>query len=356
MDQDHSCVHVDVRAVDVGYFNVKYTKGAKQAGTSWPVATGIFPALAPRLESGAVIPQISGAEKLDGIAVEVDGVNYFVGKDAAFNSSGIDPRNVAEDYSCSAKYLALLRGALAGIAADVGAADLSIGHLVLALPLHTFPAYREQLAARASGQHLIGPAGGPYRRVIVERVHVIVQPHGALLNHGLKNNGKLDGLALIVDPGGGTLDWYVASKEKSSWPRSGAYPKAMLACSYAVLDQIKPGLRDQFQVVERVDQAIRDDAVSFRIEGREYALEGFRHTIDSVLDEGTGKMLAKVGTTADIDKIILVGGGARVFQRFLVAARPDLRERIHRDGDPVFSNVCGFHIYGELLRTRNQIR
>jgi len=58
--------------------------------------------------------------------------------------------------------------------------------------------------------------------VIVEHVH------GALVNYGLKMNGKLDGVALVVDPGGGTLDWYVASKVKSSWPRLGAYPMAML--------------------------------------------------------------------------------------------------------------------------------
>jgi hypothetical protein len=108
----------------------------------------------------------------------------------------------------------------------------------------------------------------------------------------------------VVDPGGGTLDWYVASKAKSSWSRSGAYPKAMLHCAYAVLDQIDPELRDQFEIVMRVDNAIREGAPSFRLYGRDHALEPYRTVIDAVLAESMEKMMATVGTHADIDVVL----------------------------------------------------
>lgn len=270
MKRDHPSLHVDVRAVDVGYFNVKFTTGPLSNDRTWPVGAGSFPSLAPRLDSPAMRKQFSGLENHKGFVVEVDRQEYFVGEDAALNSTGLDPRSVAEDYSCSPKYLALLRGALAHMADHAGVTDLTIEHLVVALPLHTFAAYRERLTARATGEHLIGPKGGPFRRVTVNNAHVIVQPHGTLLDYGVNMNGRLEGLAIVLDIGGGTLDWYVASKVKSSWSRSGAYPKAMLACSYAILDQIEPGLRDQFQIVERVDKAIRDGGGHFTIRGRDY--------------------------------------------------------------------------------------
>lgn len=352
MSRNQASLRVDVRAIDVGYSNVKFTTGPLSPGRTWPVGTHSFPSLAPRLDSPAIRQQFIGMESHKGLVVEVDGHDYFVGEDASLNSTGVDPRTVDEDYSCSPMHLALIRGALAQMADRAEVEELSIDHLVLALPLNTFSVYRERLAARATGEHLIGPKGGPYRRVTVSKAHVIVQPHGALLNYGVSQSGKLDGFALVVDVGGGTLDWYFASKDKSNWVRSGAYPKAMLACSYAILDQIEPGLRDQFQIVDRVDRAIRESKSHFTIRGREYLMSDFAGTIDLVLEESMKKMMAKLGTTADVDVVLLTGGGAKVLHPLLLRSHPKLKERIKVDDTPVFSNVCGFHIYGELVRQR----
>lgn len=245
MNRDPNVLRLGARAVDVGYYNVKFTLGLGGNGDQKAIATDMFPALAPRLAEGERDHGPS-AGKLDGCTVEVDGATYFVGKDVEHNASGTEPRPVSEEYSLTAKYLALLRGALHYIAVATEAPEVIITHLVVGLPLHTYSRYRGPLAKRATGEHWLGTASCG-RRVTVENVHVIPQPQGALFNFA--KGSALDGVALVVDPGGGTLDWFVASKEKPNYPRSGAYPKAMLACSYAVADAIDPRWRDQYGVI-----------------------------------------------------------------------------------------------------------
>lgn len=352
MNRDHPITDLGVRAIDVGYFNVKFTLGRKQQDGQWPIAAGMFPAMAPRLATSTPRGSL-GSARQDGYVIEVEGVDYFVGNDFNFSSTGIEPRPIADNYCTTAKYLALLRGALQHMAHDAGAGDnaeVVVRHLVVALPLNTFPKYKAVLADRVRGEHLVKLDGGATRRFTVERVSVIVQPHGALLNFGVAAKGDMQGWTLVVDPGGGTLDWYVANKDRANWPRSGAYPKAMLACAYAVADQVEPAWRDQHEIIDRIDRAIRDRHPSFRVGPRDFEMAKFQSTVEAVLEESVEKMFAKVGPTEDIGQILLTGGGAAVFHRFLEKRRPQLRDLLYSDVDPVYSNVRGFHIYGELMQ------
>lgn len=189
MNREPHITDLGTRAVDVGYFNVKYTLGRKLVDENWPIATGIFPSMAPRLATSGPGDAL-GTAKLDGFVVDVDGVNYFVGRDFSYNSTGVEPRPIADDYCSTAKYLAQLRGALQYMAQDANAgSEVLVRHLVVALPLNTFAKYKSMLAARVKGEHVVTMAAGAMRRITVERVSVIVQPHGALLNFGVASKG-----------------------------------------------------------------------------------------------------------------------------------------------------------------------
>jgi plasmid segregation protein ParM len=351
MKRETGTIKVGVRAVDVGYFNVKYTLGRKESADN-TIATGIFPALAPRLASDVAMSS-PGTATSDGCTFTIDGVRYFVGRGAVYNSSGIEPRPISEDYSVSDKHLALLRGALNYMAEDAGATqELVIEQLVLGLPLNTFNKYSPHLEQRALGEHLVGVAarGQAQRRIVVERVKVIVQPQGALINFGVQHRGTLqDGWALVVDPGGGTLDWYLSHGRTPNWQRSGAYPKAMLACANAVADRINPGWRNQFEIIERIDDAIRRRTPVFKVAGKEYPLAEFTQSVDAVLDESVNYMLSVVGATDNLDHVLLTGGGAAVYRDFLITKRPQLEAVLRIDEDPVFSNVRGFQVAGEVF-------
>jgi plasmid segregation protein ParM len=362
MKRDHNSVRVAVRAADVGYFNVKFTLGRKLKGHSSIIETRMFPSLAPLLGKDT-LAAAGRAQKMDGCVVDVDGAIYYVGSDAAHNASSMEPRPVAEDYCMSAKYLALLRGALHFMALDAGVSvgdEFIVGNLVLGLPMNTLGKYRGALVNRVKGEHLIGlgeciadaaPAG-KFQRVTVENVTVLPQPRGALFDHGASVGGAMDGWTLVVDPGGGTLDWFLSSKHKPNYQRSGAYPKAMLACAYAVADEINPTWRDNLVVVERIDQAIRERRTSFRANGRDYRLADYKPRIDAVLTAAVAQMLEKLGSTADIDLILMTGGGAKVFHDFLEANYPDMKPILRMGQDPVFANVRGFQVFGEATQSR----
>lgn len=343
---------VDVRAVDVGYFSTKLTLGRKMVGDASTIGTALFPSLAPRLPA-TMNMQNALHGKPDGTVVNVDDVNYFVGRDAILYSSGREPREVLADYSMTEKYHALMRGAFHYIAMDANASsDLVIRHLVMGLPLNNFSENREKLALRATGEHLLpDPTNrGAMRRVTVERASVIVQPQGALMSYGVARNEVFkEGWVLVVDPGGGTLDWYVARGRLPNWQRSGAYPKSMLACAYAVADRIDPTWRDNFEIIERIDRAIRDKAESFTTAGNVYELAPFASGIEAVLKESTDKMVARLGSLDNLDLILFTGGGAKVYHEFFKSRYPNLVKIMCIDEDPVFSNVKGFHIAGEIM-------
>lgn len=361
MKRDHQTVRVAVRAVDVGYFNTKFTLGRKERGDSSMIETRMVPSLAPML-TRETLSTARKSQQMDGCAVDVDGALYYVGSDATHNMSAMEPRSVTEDYCMTAEYLALVRGALHSMALDAGVEasdEFVIGHLVLGLPLTTLNKYRVPLAERVQGEHIVGagdPAqagSSPTRRITVENVHVVPQPRGALLDHAVANGGKMEGWTLVVDPGGGTLDWFLASKKNANYQRSGAYPKGMLACAYAVADEINPAWRHNLIVIERIDKAIRDGAAAFRAEGVDYPLADFMPRVHAVVGQSVSMMMAKLGSIADVDQIVLTGGGAKVYRAFFAAYRPNLEPMLQIGADPVFANVRGFQIYGEIQQTRS---
>lgn len=362
MQRDMKIVEVDARAIDVGYFNVKYTTGRKSFESKSLISAHMFPSLAPRQASNK---RTTSAVEIasDGCVVEIEGISYFVGRDAIFHSSGKDPRKVLPEYSMSKKYTALMRGALYYMAKDAGAAqELVIDHLVLGLPMNNYGEMAEALEERARGEHLVNSPGreGSMLRITVNRASVMPQPRGSLFNFGVENPGftSKPAWSLVVDAGGGTLDWFLSHGKTPNWERSGAYPSSMLACSYAVADMIDPDWKERFDIVQQIDEAIRRRAATFTVGAREFDMRKYQSAVDEVLHESVQAMLAKVEDTDNLSTILMTGGGATVYHDFIAKNYPKLRRSMVLEPDPIFSNVRGFQIAAELYHPRktDQIR
>lgn len=349
MKRDQNAVRVAARAVDVGYFNVKFTLGRKQSGDATTIATGLFPALAPSLATNVIMDGKTGVDAA-GCIVCIGGINYVVGTHAALHSGGRDPRPIDEGYCMSDKYLALLRGALNYMALEEQATELTINQLVVGLPLHTFPTRKQALVERIAGEHVIGRDDEVLRRITVEQVDVIVQPQGAMVNFGVNHRTAVQGqLSLVVDPGGGTLDWFMSRGVDPVWARSGAYPRAMLACANSVADLINPDWRNQFEIVEKIDAAIRGKAETFRVGARTFELAKYQRAVDAVLEDSVKSMMGGTGPLDNLDHLIVTGGGAHVYAAYIAAHFPALRGVIQLDDDPVYSNVKGFQVAAEMM-------
>ena len=355
-----SPVIVDVRAIDVGYFSTKFSLGRKAHALN-ALSTSLFPSIAPRVRS-EISPSATGQGDRDVTIISINGCHYCVGRDASLSAAGVEPREILGDYCLSEKYLALSRGAMHYMAQDVlTSSELLIRNLVVGLPLNNYVKHKDFLTSRLTGEHLLAPdASKPWegnRRVVVENVYVTVQPQGAVSHYTATHGISLgDHSILVIDPGGGTLDWYVVKGGRSNWERSGAHPKSMLACAYAVADAIDPTWRDNIEVVNRIDKALREKASFFRAGGKEHRLANFKNEVDAVLLESTEKMLASVGSLSDLDLILFSGGGAGVYFDFFLRKHPEFASTMKMGEEPVYSNVKGFHVLGEFIASRNAAR
>lgn len=351
MKQDTKVKSIAACAVDVGYFCVKYTLGRKSDGRTSEIQCATFPALAPAVSANqALHAQISGSGEAS--LVSVKEVDYMIGKGASAFMKASEPRPVDPDYCTTEKYYALTLGALDRIAEHAGAGqETVIESLVLGLPLNTYLQYHQFVRERAMGEHLIGKTGGPVRRrITVKNVHVMVQPHGAMVNFGARR--KLEGTTLVVDPGGGTLDWFLVNEEHQIlWPRCGAFHQAMIHVARAIADDIKDGLQTSIGAMNAIDKALRTRSLSFMIGANEYEMERFQPLVDAVLEQSIKAMMDKAGPLDDVRRVLFTGGGALLFRSYMENNNnyKGWVNAFQMDDEPVFSNVRGFQIAAEEL-------
>ncbi len=310
-----------------------------------------FPSIVASLPSSRT--ELFGKQKPDGFILSVDGMHHFVGKDAPKFAPGHGTRAVVEDFSATPDYRLLFLGSLAYICQYHGwPQEVFIEDLVLGLPLSTLDQYTPQVQKMAVGSHDL-PIADHKCTVHIARVSVAAQPQGALTNFGRLKNDMIKfqkETSLVLDMGGGTFDWFASSSGLMPNPsRCGAAPTGMLACAGAACDVLDPDFRKNPNIVQRVDDAIRKDAQSVRIAGKDYQMDVVQPAINKVVGQSIDEMLRVVQRLNDFDNIIVTGGGAKRVHHMLASRFPKLKGVLHVDEDPVNSNVKGFHVLAETL-------
>lgn len=350
MSSSTATVNLSAVGVDVGFFSTKYTLGTRDK-RSGSIEVRQFPSVAPRVSNA--LKDLTAKDSLDGAMIEVDsGVRHFVGQDAYQLMTTTGARAVTSDYCTTSDYKALFRGALFHIARAHKATDsLTIDTLVAGLPLSTVYTHSKELERFIAGEHLVpSPAGADKSlRVVIRNAMVIAQPQGALIAHGVDGTRSMGGdfNTLVLDMGGGTFDWFVARGVKPNRALCGAVSIGALACSAAICDEIKPGLKENPEIMARVDKALREGSPVVLISGVEHQMASFNAIIQRVLADAIEQMRKSVGSLDSIDKILVTGGGAHLMQSALAEAIPQYANLIEVDKEPVASNVRGFHSLAE---------
>jgi plasmid segregation protein ParM len=210
-----------VRAIDVGYGNTKYVVSAERG----QVKCAHFPSIAP-VASGRDLAAALGRKRKT-VEIPSGGLTYEIGPDAGLADDVFSTRNMDNDYLLSPEYLALARGAMHYMRVE------RIDLLVVGLPVSIFALKKAALEKRLTGSHDVGG-----KRIVVKKVRVLAQPHGALMNFAL---GDADQFAevkaqrhLIIDPGARTFDWLVGLGLKTIEKRSGARQPRHARCATCV--------------------------------------------------------------------------------------------------------------------------
>ncbi|MEX3688506.1 PRTRC system protein D [Paraburkholderia sp. BR14263] len=322
-----------VFAVDVGYGNTKYAYRAANGA----VVTGIFPSLTPlaplRTHSGDS-ESIFGAREV--ATITIDRIDYEVGPDvpitAAYDRTG---RALGNDYALSRDYAALLFGAIHLSGAT------RIKYLVLGLPVRNTEKYSATLKERFIGEHDFG-----HGRVVVEKVVVIPQPLGSLVQATSSRGGSFgrDDAHLVVDVGYFTTDWVYTNGFTMDYNRGGGIPVGTSQISRHIANLISRDENEKVDEIERIDKALRQKTPFF-FYGKNIDLAPYVALAAPIIADVAMAVQSHVGALPDVRSIILSGGGANLFAPAIRCRFP--RVVIEQIDSPCLANAHGFLIIGE---------
>jgi plasmid segregation protein ParM len=325
-------------AIDVGYGNTKYVRSIEGG----QIRCAQFPSVAAISDEGAKRDAIGGRRKT--VALAIDSLIYEVGPDVHLVAgNGPQAQNMDDNYCERPEYLALVRGALSMM--DIGN---SLDLLVVGLPVATFKFKRAILERRLRGEHDIGDG----QRVIVDRVKVVAQPLGALVQFGAIQR-RLAQIkrerTLIVDSGSRTFDWLVTQGLRVVEARSHSINRGMHDVVRKLAERIGRAEGIEITDFDRIDVALRTRTKP-KINGQEHDLAPHMKAAQAITAEAVGELKGYVGNGHDIDNIVVVGGGAVFFAEAIKKEFP--KRELQLLAEPMFANVKGFQLAGmDLLRT-----
>ncbi len=338
-----------VRAIDVGYGNVKYSLHHRDM--TGPVVCENFPSHSPIASDKALAAGVMKGR--DTVAIKINGISYEVGKQVTL-ALAVDDKSVVlgKDFCQSDAYLARLRGALfymRGKDKDgINYTPENIQLLVVGLPVST---YRDKDLVQKLKERVLGFHELPEERSVnVEKVIVLPQPMGAFFQHAISKDLLLtmrNQTNLIVDPGYYTFDWLFSAGMTPVDVRSDSANRGVSAILEIMAHEVI--MQEKFDANEstliRMLEAHYMTGVPFVPFGVNIDMPKYEAHAASVINDAVAAMAHKVGDGADIHNILLAGGGAKFFKAALEKQFP--RHKVLIMTEPVYSNVRGFHMAGE---------
>jgi len=320
-----------VRALDLGSGWVKFNKLV-----DGKLAYQSFPSLAPRSTGRDLSVSLLG--KRETVTVNVEGTAYEVGPDSADLDSNDSTRNLNDQFIYSDAYRAVFYGALHYMGESV------IDLLVVGLPLTTIHRAND-LKALCLGEHKINDT----TTVTVKDVLVLPQPMGGMY-YCLSQREKREEFEfldeetnLLIDPGYLTFDFLVANGVKINDARSSAHPGGVSKILRAICESLSNKFGVKYDNLAAVDKALERRRI--KINGKaEDLLEHIKFAKPSI--EGSVNFLRNIaGDGADIDNIILFGGGQHIFAKTILSYYKN--HTVYVLGDSQYANVKGYQAAGE---------
>jgi plasmid segregation protein ParM len=335
-----------ILAIDVGYGNTKavWNRRDQNGKVVWDEIC--FPSAANKIFRDHSIQGIAGPDR---VLVDVDGELFFVGPEA---TAGAEQLVGGIDYIAKPEYEALLCGAWSYMMKRMGRVIPTVDSLVLGLPVANFVVRRSELMAIGAKTHKV-PVPESLKHGIATLsaraldVHVIPQPYGAMrLAHELSADEQLASAgfaAMVIDPGYGTLDWFVTK---------GLAPRMELSDSFE--GGVRMILKEVASIVGKdhgggspnmslVARGLQD---GFMLDaGKRIDMAPYMNIVDQVANTLTAQFLQRFDPRKEgIHRVILAGGGAKYFSKPLADQLPEFQ--IETLDASLMSNARGFWLHG----------
>lgn len=329
-----------IRALDLGW---GYTKMSRLNPDSQELEFITFPSLAPR-HSGVDL-SMSLLGRRDTVVVEVDGTSYEVGPDSADMDTSESSRSLNESYIYTEQYKAVFYGALH----YTGEQEIDL--LVVGLPLSNMQA-APKLREMMIGEHKINATTS----VTVKDALVLPQPLGGLYYcMSLRDEHPEfefidEDVNLIVDPGFLTFDFLFSNGDKPVENRSGAHTGGVSKILRSIADSLSNKFGIRYENLNAVDKGLRRRKL--KINGIVETLEDHIRNTRASLEASVNYMRNVVGDGADIDNIILLGGGSAIYKKTIEQFYPKHTLIVIEDAQQ--ANVRGFQLAGEHYMSRQK--
>lgn len=249
-------------------------------------------------------------------------------------------RVLHEDYPGTASYRALYYAALLLAEQEV------IDRVVTGLPVSQYldRQRREALTKALGGEHRVTAR----RTVRVRDTQVIPQPVGGYMNLVWSHDdlGLLDeARVLVIDPGFFSVDWVLVVGGEVRTRSSGTSHQAtsVLLEEAGRLIGVEHGGRPGR---ERLENALRRGQEQVLLFGQPVAIRPYLEKAASrTVPIALTALRESLRTEADgVDLILLVGGGAGLFEAFVRSLFP--RSQVIVPNEPVLANARGFWYFG----------
>lgn len=283
---------------------------------------------------------------------------YFVG-DLAEQQSGF--RQFTLDQN---KLLTEFVQTLALTAAGLCAGDNYTLNIVSGLPVGYFKQDAQKFKEILTGSHQVifhqHGGGKSTKNLQINKVKMVPQPLGSLMNLIMDNNGKIIDRNLakqkvgVVDIGFRTTDLILCDRLKYIDRGSSTVKNGISNCFSVIADK----LRQQSGVnveLYRLYKSVRKGSI--KIKGSEYSLVNLR---DKVFAHSANKLANEINRLWaddwDIDSIVLTGGGSMELSEHLQPLIEGHIIPMEKGPDLRFNNVLGYLKYGKYEQKKYTVQ
>lgn len=327
-----------VRAVDLGFGNAKYIASVSRD----VIRCASIPSMAPLADEKVLDARLFA--RPDTVIVEAMQRHYEVGPGVSALGRGGSARILRDDYLRTPQYLALMRGVLHYM--KVPAIDL----LVVGLPIGHATKRGEELSTLLRGTH---PEVGE-RSVEVRDVCCLPQPVGGFLHHAslaLDLDRVRREVTLVIDVGYFTVDWLVCNGFQPMLARSGHVEGGVSSVLPVLAGAVGAEHDVHYTNHSALDHALRSG--SLNLFGRSVDVAPYLRAADPAIEAAVNLLCNGTGDGADIDNVVVVGGGASLYLPEIKRRFP--RHEVQVSTDPIFANVRGFQLAGVDLLQRRRV-